>query len=258
MNPQPLVLETKILPIELSFLKMKRFKLTIRYLYELYYRVIYTLFGVLIIFYTSYQYKQVLVYLILPKGITHFISTELTEIFITYLYICALLSVYIGSIILSLQLYLFLKPGLYSYEAKKIFMIIKITVLFYYFSFTILYPILIQTSWEFFYGYTNNFNSLYLMFEPQFTLYLRHIQQLALLIGVSYPFLLCLSLITKSRINLITKNRSVIYILIFLIAAIITPPDPISQIIISIPLFIILEIKIILNFVIMRYKNLIG
>ena len=154
---------------------MKKLKLSLHYIQELNYRTAYSILATILLFTISYTYKQTLIYLIIPKGISHFISTDLTEIFTTYLQLCTAISLVIGTIIFIIQLYIFLVPGLYLNEAKRGYKIIIITICFYLYIYTIALPIIIQLSWEFFLSYTNDFKSIQLIFDPQLKNYLKHI-----------------------------------------------------------------------------------
>ena len=74
---------------------MKKLKLSLHYIQELNYRTAYSILATILLFTISYTYKQTLIYLIIPKGISHFISTDLTEIFTTYLQLCTAISLVI-------------------------------------------------------------------------------------------------------------------------------------------------------------------
>lgn len=213
---------------------MQKIKLTLRYLYELYYRLTHILIGITFFFVINYNYKQTIVYIILPQGITHFITTNITEIFINYIQLCVIVSLFITAIVLIIQLYLFLRPGLYLYESKRYFRFLLFTISIYICIYFKIYPTLIQMLWEFFLYYMENFNSLQLNFEPKFTDYINYMQTLAITLIIIYPIIIVISFILK-RINLIiiTKYRSISYLTILLIATLITPPDPFSQILLS-------------------------
>lgn len=235
---------------------MKRLNLSLHYLQELNYRIAYSGLGTALLFTISYLYKQTLIYLIIPKGISHFISTDLTEIFTTYIYLCATISLVIGTIIFIIQLYIFLVPGLYLNEAKKSYKLIIITICFYLCIYTAILPIIIQISWEFFLSYTNNFNSIQLIFDPQLKNYLKHIYTISIIINLSYPFLVTLNiLMSYSKINTLTKHRRIIYFASFTIAAIITPPDIISQAFIGLFFILFYEIQIMIWIIYRKYNS---
>nr|YP_011008392.1 SecY-independent transporter protein [Syringoderma abyssicola]WBP70363.1 SecY-independent transporter protein [Syringoderma abyssicola] len=235
---------------------MERLRSSIYYLQELNYRLAYTLFGTALFFFLTYTYKQTLIYILLPKGISHFISTELTEIFITYLHLCSIFSLLLGFCIGLIQFYLFLRPGLYEYEAKKNLKLLYLTTCFYLCLYVLAFPSIIQFSWEFFSSYTENFTSIQLIFEPQLKNYLSHVRRLGLSLGLSYPFILILGVVL-AYVKTITlaKYRGLVYIVTFSVAALLTPPDPISQILVGLPLILLYETQIACWLVYRKYQH---
>lgn len=235
---------------------MKKLKVSLHYIQELNYRISYTALGTILLFIISYAYKQTLIYLIIPKGISHFISTDLTEIFTTYLHLCVAISLIVGTIIFIIQLYIFLMPGLYLNESKKGYKIVVTTICFYLYVYTAALPIIIQLSWEFFLSYTNDFNSIQLIFDPQLKNYLKHVYKISIIINLSYPFLIALNLIlSKVKTITLTKHRRIIYFTSFAVSAILTPPDVISQAFIGLFFIFFYEIQII-SWIIYRKYNL--
>nr|QWK44947.1 SecY-independent transporter protein [Protohalopteris sp.] len=235
---------------------MKKFKFSIHYIHELNYRLTYTGIGTALLFSISYIHKQTLIYLLIPKGISHFISTDLTEIFTTYLNLCTNISIVIGIMISVIQLYLFLRPGLYRNEAKKSFTLIIITLCFYIFIYILALPIIIQLSWEFFSSYTKTFNPTQLIFDPQLKNYLNYIYELSIIINFSYPLIITLNLILSYvQIIILTKHRKIVYFITFTTATILTPPDIISQTFVGVFIIMFYEIQIIIWMIYKKYNN---
>nr|QWK44752.1 SecY-independent transporter protein [Pleurophycus gardneri] len=224
---------------------MNRLKISIYYLQELNYRLTYAIFGTFFLFSTTYTYKQGLIFIFLPKGLSHFVSTGLTEIFFTYLQLCAIFSFSFGFGIALTQLYLFLRPGLYEFEAKKIFHLLITAIVFYICLYVFLFPIITKILWELFSAYSKNFTAIDLTFEPRLHDYLSHLQQLNKVLILSFPCLIALNIlqIYTSRQTWV-KYRGIAYITAFSIAAFITPPDVLSQILIGLPLIIFYEIQL--------------
>lgn len=225
---------------------MKKFQLSIYYIQELNYRLAYTAVGSLLLFFTAYTYKQTLIFIILPKGLSHFVTTGLTEIFFTYMQVCSIISFSFAFITIIIQIFLFLRPGLYSYESKIVFNFLIGTILFYFILYIVLFPILIKYIWELFSNYSKNFTPIHLTFEPKLIDYLEHVQHLGKILSLSVPCIIALNLIQKySNKKLWLKYRGLAYIVSFSLAAIITPPDVLSQTIVGVPLIIFYEVQII-------------
>nr|QWK44446.1 SecY-independent transporter protein [Cymathaere triplicata] len=224
---------------------MNRLKTSIYYLQELNYRLAYAILGTVFLFSTTYTYKQGLIFIFLPKGLSHFVSTGLTEIFFTYLQLCTIFSFSFGLGIALTQLYLFLRPGLYAFEAKTTFHLLTTALIFYICIYTIVFPIIVKILWELFSAYSQNFTAIDLTFEPRLQDYLSHLQQLNTALTLSFPCLILLNIIQMyTNRETWIKYRGIAYITAFFIAAFITPPDVLSQTLIGLPLIIFYEIQI--------------
>lgn len=226
---------------------MKRLQLSIYYIQELNYRLAYATFGTVLIFFTTYTYKQGLIFLILPQGLSHFVSAGLTEIFFTYIQLCTILSASFGIFLFISQSYIFIRPGLYTYESNTFLRLLISTFCFYICLYVLIFPALIKILWELFSAYSQNFTPIHLTFEPRLNNYLDHIQQLNKILLFSFPCLLALNLFQRyTNKELWIKHRGIAYIIAFFIAAFITPPDIMSQILVGAPLIFFFEIQILL------------
>ena len=221
---------------------MKRLNLSIYYLQELNYRLTYAALGTLLIFFTTYTYKQSLIFIILPQGLSHFVSAGLTEIFFTYIQLCTILSFSFSLTLILTQIYLFLRPGLYIYEAEITFNLLIASISFYTCLYIFIFPWLIKILWELFSEYSKNFTPIHLTFEPRINDYLEHIKQLNQILSFSFPCIIGLNVIQKyTTKQLWIKYRAIAYIISFSIAAFITPPDILSQILVGLPLIFFLR-----------------
>lgn len=235
---------------------MKRLKLSIYYIKELNYRLAYAALGTTLLFFTTYTYKQGLIFLLLPQGLSHFVSAGLTEIFFTYIQICIILSVSFGIFLIVLQSYIFLRPGMYAYESNTFLSLLISAFCFYAYLYILIFPALIKILWELFLTYSQNFTPINLTFEPRLNNYLDHIQQLNKILIFSFPCLLALNLFQKhTDKQLWVKHRGIAYIIAFFIAAFITPPDIISQMLVGAPLIFFFEAQILLWTFYKKYKK---
>nr|QWK44200.1 SecY-independent transporter protein [Akkesiphycus lubricus] len=225
---------------------MKRLQFSIYYLQELKYRLAYAALGTILIFCTTYKYKQGLIFIFLPKGLSHFVSTGLTEIFFTYLQLCLTLSFGLSIGIVLIELYLFIRPGLYAYEAELSLSLLIGTILFYLCLYSLVFPTLVKTLWELFSMYSKDFTPIHLTFEPKLNDYLQHLQQLNKTLSLSFPCIFLLNIIqTYTNRRAWVKYRGIAYIIGFTVAALVTPPDILSQMLIGIPFISVYEIQII-------------
>nr|YP_009049426.1 SecY-independent protein translocase component tatC [Sargassum muticum]YP_010381305.1 sec-independent protein translocase-like protein [Sargassum kjellmanianum]UVW81837.1 SecY-independent protein translocase component tatC [Sargassum siliquastrum]AIE46222.1 SecY-independent protein translocase component tatC [Sargassum muticum]UDH59690.1 sec-independent protein translocase-like protein [Sargassum kjellmanianum]UQV81221.1 SecY-independent protein translocase component tatC [Sargassum muticum len=224
---------------------MKNFQFTIHYTQEFNYRLMHTIIGTTIFFFTIYTYKQSLIFILLPKGLSHFITTGVTEIFFAYIQLCTSISTTICITILLTQLLLFLRPGLYIYEANACFTLLITTIFFNTFLYTIAFPSIIQTFWKTFYTYSTVFMPIHLTFEPKFNDYITHLKQFNVILTCSLPAAILLGFIERNTTaSLWIKHRGINYITSLVFAAFVTPPDIISQLFIGLPLIFIYEILV--------------
>nr|YP_009341726.1 SecY-independent protein translocase component tatC [Sargassum aquifolium]ALE29493.1 SecY-independent protein translocase component tatC [Sargassum aquifolium] len=224
---------------------MKKFQFTIYYTQELNYRLLHTTIGTTIFFFTIYTYKQSLIFILLPAGLSHFITTGVTEIFFTYIEFCTSLSTSFCTTILLTQIFLFFRPGLYIYEANTCFTILITTIFFNTFLYTSAFPSIIQTFWKTFHTYAAVFMPIHLTFEPKFNDYMAHLKQFNTILTYSLPTVILLGFIeSNTSTSLWIKHRGITYIASLAFAAFITPPDIISQLIISLPLIFIYETQV--------------
>nr|YP_009154059.1 SecY-independent protein translocase component TatC [Turbinaria ornata]AJF48247.1 SecY-independent protein translocase component TatC [Turbinaria ornata] len=224
---------------------MKKFQFYIHYTQELNYRLLHTIIGTTTFFFTLYTYKQSLVFILLPEGLSHFITTGVTEIFFTYLQLCISISTSFCVTILLTQIFLFFRPGLYSYEANTCFVILITTIFFNTLLYIIILPLMIQIFWKTFYAYSTAFMPINLTFEPKFNDYVTHLKQFNALLTYGLPAIILLGFIeTYTTASLWIKHRGIVYIASLVFAAFVTPPDIISQIIIGMPLIFIYETQV--------------
>ena len=108
---------------------MKKFQFTLHYTQEFNYRLLHATIGTALFFFTIYIYRQSIIFMLLPAGLSHFITTGVTEMFFAYIEFCTNISTNFCIIVLLTQLFLFFRPGLYRYEANKCFTIL-ITIIF--------------------------------------------------------------------------------------------------------------------------------
>nr|YP_010372542.1 SecY-independent protein translocase component tatC [Myagropsis myagroides]UPE50179.1 SecY-independent protein translocase component tatC [Myagropsis myagroides] len=224
---------------------MKKFQFPIHYTQELNYRLLHTTIGTTIFFFTIYTYKQSLIFILLPTGLSHFITTGVTEIFFAYLQFCTSISTSFCVTILLTQIFLFFRPGLYIYEANTCFTILIMTILFNTFLYTNAFPLIIQTFWKVFYTYSTVFMPINLTFEPKFNDYVTHLKQFNTLLTYGLPTVILLGVIENyTSASLWIKHRGIIYITSLIFAAFVTPPDIVSQLIIGMPVIFIYETQV--------------
>ena len=163
------------------------------------------------------------------------IFTALHEAFITYLKVAFFASFFITSPIFLTQIWKFVAPGLYKNEKKALLPYLIATPVLFIFGGLLVYYLVMPLAIEFFLSFESvaNSGSIAIQLEAKVNEYLSLIMRLIFAFGISFQLPVILSLL--ARINVIDsiylkKRRKYVIVIIFAVAALLTPPDPITQI----------------------------
>jgi len=177
------------------------------------------------------------------------IYTGLTEAFLTYLKIS-----FFGGFILAFpfilwQLWLFVGPGLYDSERKAIWPILIASPLLFLMGASLAYYVVCPWAWQFFLSFEMppSPDGMALQLEARMSEYLSLILKLIMAFGICFQLpLLLLSLFKLGIVTLegLENKRKYAFLIIVILAAIITPPDIISPLSLIIPLYTLYEISI--------------
>nr|AFQ02381.1 SecY [Phytophthora cuyabensis]AFQ02382.1 SecY [Phytophthora cuyabensis] len=233
------------------------------HLFELKYNFIIICITFLYLFIISYYFSDQLIYLLVNNLINknmlkYLIFTNITEIFITNIFIATFISLFIIIQLSIILIWFFLLTGLYQFEN---FIFIKFYFFFIIFNFIIINNIftnIIPHIWNFLLNL--NFSNLYILtiyFEPKINNYFNFIFSLFIYIfSILIYFFILFVLIFNNilKIQIIINLRKFFYLKIIILSALITPPDFINFLIIYIFFILIFEIFIYFLLYINKYK----
>ena len=177
------------------------------------------------------------------------IYTGLAEAFFSYLKLALISAFIISSPFFIYQIWAFVAPGLLNKEKKIIFPFLFLIPLMFILGFVFVYYFIIPLAWEFFVAFdtSGTENKYTIELEPKVNEYISLTLKLAFAFGLAFQLPTAIFLLTilglTSPISLQKKRRFVI-VIIFIVSAIITPPDIISQIGLAIPVIILYEFSI--------------
>ena len=198
------------------------------------------------------------VYLFLQKPLADLLSerggrmifTGLHEGFFTQIKVAFFTSISISLPIILLQVWKFVAPGLYKNERNAMLPFMIATPFLFILGAAMVYYMVIPLAWQFFLSFEINpgQGALPIEVEPRISEYLSLVMRLMFAFGLSFELPVVLLLLVKSGFvtpdGLASKRRYAI-LTSFVAAAILTPPDVISQVMLATPIIILYEISII-------------
>ena len=187
------------------------------------------------------------------------IFTALHEAFITYLKVAFFASFFITSPIFLTQIWKFVAPGLYKNEKRALLPYLLATPILFIFGGLLVYYLIMPLAIKFFLGFESAASpgSIAIQLEAKVNEYLSLIMRLIFAFGISFQLPVVLSLLARIGVvdsEYLKKRRKYVVVMIFTAAAILTPPDPITQIGLALPLLILYELSI-LTVKIIEKKN---
>jgi sec-independent protein translocase protein TatC len=228
----------------------------LEHLIELRKRLIYALIAVAALFILCFIFsKQIYDLLVIPYawaagGITNveMIFTAPQELFFTYMNVALFGAIFLGFPVIATQIYAFVAPGLYKKERKAFVPYLIATPIFFVLGAAMVYFVVTPMAMHFFLGMQQTGEgTAHITLQTRTSEYLGFIMTLIIAFGICFQLPIALTLL--ARIELITstqlgKGRRYAIVAILAAAALLTPPDPISQIGLSLPLYALYELSI--------------
>jgi sec-independent protein translocase protein TatC len=152
--------------------------------------------------------------------------------------------------VISVQIWKFIAPGLYSNEKKAFWPFLVATPILFLMGGAMVYYFVLPVAWKFFLSFEQMAapGGLPIQLEAKVNEYLSLVMRLIFAFGVCFELPVVMTLLGKigviSSKGMREKRRYAI-VTAFIAAAILTPPDPISQIGLALPTILLYEISII-------------
>ncbi|MFW7344118.1 twin-arginine translocase subunit TatC [Pollutimonas sp. H1-120] len=178
----------------------------------------------------------------LPEG-TRMIATGVITPFMVPIKVTLLASFVLALPIVLYQAWAFVAPGLYRHEQKLALPLIASSTLLFLMGMAFCYFVVFGTVFHF----IANFAPESITPAPDIEAYLSFVMTMFIAFGVTFEVPIAVILLVKSGIVTVQKLRSARgYVIVgaFIIAAVVTPPDVVSQFMLALPLCLLFELGV--------------
>ncbi|MBL4690396.1 MAG: twin-arginine translocase subunit TatC [Rhodospirillales bacterium] len=239
------------------------------HLIELRSRLMYSVISILVLFFICYYFSpDIYNFLVAPLadvlegmgGQRRLIFTALHEAFFTYIKVAFFAALFLSFPFIAIQIWMFIAPGLYKNEKKAFAPFLIATPILFFMGGALVYYFIFPLAWKFFLSFESvgGAGALPIQLEAKVDQYLSLVMQLIFAFGLCFELPVVMTLL--GRVGLITskgmkEKRKYAIVLAFVAAAILTPPDVISQIGLAVPTMLLYEISIFLVSIVERKRE---
>ena len=182
-------------------------------------------------------------------GQRRLIFTALHEAFFTYIKVAFFAALFLSFPFIAIQVWMFIAPGLYKNEKRAFAPFLVATPVLFFAGGALVYYFIFPLAWKFFLSFESvgGAGALPIQLEAKVDQYLSLVMRLIFAFGLCFELPVVMTLL--ARVGMVSskgmkKNRKYAIVLAFVAAAILTPPDVISQIGLALPTMVLYEISI--------------
>jgi len=228
------------------------------HLIELRSRLLHSVIAIMVLFFICYNFApDIYNFLVAPLadvmenmgGQRRLIFTALHEAFFTYIKVAFFAALFLSFPFLAIQVWVFIAPGLYKNEKRAFAPFLIATPILFFMGGALVYYFVFPLAWKFFLSFESvgGAGTLPIQLEAKVDQYLSLVMRLIFAFGLCFELPVVMTLL--GRVGLVTskgmkEKRKYAIVMTFVAAAILTPPDVISQIGLALPTMLLYEISI--------------
>ena len=179
-----------------------------------------------------------------PPGQGKLIYTQLYEAFFVEIKVALFAAFFVSFPVLANQLWAFVAPGLYAKEKRAFLPFLLATPVLFMAGAALAYYVVMPTAFRFFLTFEGEKGGLQMEALPGTSNYLGLVMQFILAFGISFLLPVLLLLLNRAGIvsrDQLVRSRRYVIVGMAILAAVITPPDVVSQLLLLIPLMLLFE-----------------